>query len=170
MDQEDLKGEIWAICLEKLNTFEKDSSRPDLSLEKQLEHFLRSIVSNRLVNRFKKITKSVRSPCPKCPYYKGKERGCEAHYGNSYCAEKLNQYNISVESRNSLLVAVDTEYERPSDTEITDWIAGRELYLSVKDDLPEQQQKDLEKLMEYEELSKDQMDTLKSEINKVLYD
>lgn len=65
LDENDLKNEIWIICLEKLKDF--DPSRG------YLEHFLRTSVKNRLVNRFKDITKSVRSPCPRCPFYRHKE-------------------------------------------------------------------------------------------------
>src|SRR5687767_13562075 len=61
LNEDDLKNEIWAICLEKLKDFNEERG--------ELEHFLRVLVKNRLVNRFKDITKSVRSPCPRCVYY-----------------------------------------------------------------------------------------------------
>ena len=63
LTQQDMVSEIWAICLTAIKEF-------DISRGKPLEHFLRASVKNRLINRFKELTRSVRTPCLRCPYYK----------------------------------------------------------------------------------------------------
>src|SRR3990167_7640042 len=107
LDKDDLYQEIWTICLDKLDTFKIDTCK-NLLLDKQLEHYFRCIVSNRLVNKFKKVTKSVRNPCIKCPNYKPKSKNqCGADRGVESCIKKVRVYNLSVESRNSLLSCLD---------------------------------------------------------------
>src|SRR4051794_10250497 len=61
LSEEDLKNEIWVICLERIEEF--DYTRGEL------EHYLRRAVKTRLINRFKDITKSVRCPCFRCPEF-----------------------------------------------------------------------------------------------------
>ena len=108
LDVDDLKQEIWRICLSKLDTFDEDFGHEVLTLEQKLEHYLRSIVSNRLINTFKKITKSVRKPCFKCPHLDAENKlPCGGERGVKSCENKMRAYVLSVDSRNSLLYSVD---------------------------------------------------------------
>ena len=103
LDQDDLKNEIWIICLEKLKDHDPERA--------PLEHFLRVAVKTRLINRFKDITKSVRSPCPRCMYYNasGENFGCNKFGENKNECNKWRSYKLSIQSRNSLLNASESQ-------------------------------------------------------------
>ena len=106
MTSEDLHNEIWAICLMAIPEFNKDIGVP-------LEHFLRATVRNRMTNRFKEVTKSVRPPCTRCPFYDpgnspgdcgkyGNKDAIDNDFGRSGCS-KWQNYKLSVGSRNALM-------------------------------------------------------------------
>src|SRR4051812_47077266 len=60
--EDDLRNEIWVMCLNKLADFNTDRG--------QLEHFLRVSVKNALINKYKGVTKSIVCPCTRCPFFK----------------------------------------------------------------------------------------------------
>ncbi len=162
LDKNDLKNEIFVICLEKLNDF--DSSRGNL------EHFLRVSVKNRLINRFKDITKSVRSPCPRCPFYdKGNSPSDCAKFGNDrHLCNKWRNYELSIESRNSLLNASEPQYERESNENILDKILGNELKDIVLSKIDKSYHYDVQQIMSGGKISKQRVKRLKREVAKIL--
>lgn len=99
LDKGDLKGEIWVICLNALKDFKSDDGK------NKLEHFLRVTVKNRLVNKFKDITKTVNSPCPKCPYYDPGQsvNDCGLFGELREDCDKWTAYQSTIKSRNALL-------------------------------------------------------------------
>jgi hypothetical protein len=46
----DIEQEIWVFCLEALNRYDPQKASPDISTDKQIEHFLNHHVTNRLKN------------------------------------------------------------------------------------------------------------------------
>ena len=171
LDEEDIEQEIWSICLEKIDTFKSDSGDQSIPDEEKLEHYLRSIVSNRLVNRFKKITKSVRSPCPKCPYYKPDENPSCGAFGEEYMScDKYRNYQLSVESRNSLLVSVDSSQDRSDDYNLMDHLAGKEIIECVEKHISQELLYDFKSVMRRQKVPKHRMEKLKKEILRILED
>lgn len=167
----DLRQEIWLICLDKIDTFDPTSGKPNLTYEEKLEHYLRSIVSKRLVNKFKKVTKTVKKPCEACPYKKDlQERGCERHHGNDICAERWERYRISTESRNSLLACLEESRERESKHNFLDAMANREWIESIRDMVDEDLRFDLDEILGGRHISKHRLDKLSKNIREILED
>jgi hypothetical protein len=161
LTQEDLKGEIWSICLERLKDY--DQSRGEL------EHFLRVSVKNRLVNRFKDITKSVRSPCPRCPYFdKGNDPDCARFGHEKNLCSKWKNYQLSIASRNSLLNASEEQYERSVLNSTLNRMVGMELSTIVIDNIDISFKHDLVEFMSSGKISKQRIKKLKKEIVKIL--
>lgn len=46
----DVEQEVWVFCLQALERYDPDKASPDISFEKQIEHFLNHHVTNRLKN------------------------------------------------------------------------------------------------------------------------
>lgn len=63
-DKEDIKQEVWVICLESLHKYDPERSSA------KLETFLFRVVSNELTNKYNKLFKKVNPPV-KC-------RGCNS--------------------------------------------------------------------------------------------
>lgn len=158
LTQEDLRNEIWVICLDIISSFTKDKG--------ELENFLRVSVKNRLINKFKDITKTVRSPCPRCPYFKPDEIPDCAKFGeDKYSCKKWKNYTLSVSSRNSLLNASEQQSERSTDDKYTNYIIADEMYLIVKSHINPNFLYDFEKLHKGENLTKNKLKKLKIEID-----
>ena len=164
LDKDDLKGEIWVICLEKLDTYSTDKGR--------LENYLRVLVRNRLINRFKDLTKSVVSPCPKCPFYApNKAPGDCSEFGHDkYNCDKWRNYKLSTESRNSLLNAVEPQVERDTGSVALDKLTADEVVLIAGSGLNRKYQKDLMDLKAGNKISNQRRKRLKREVAKVLID
>lgn len=168
LDENDLKNEIWAICLEKLADFNYERG--------ELEHFLRVSVKNRLVNRFKDITKSVRPPCPRCPFFDKKKKltDCTSclKYGedgdNRNECNKWRNYNLSTESRNSLLNASEPKQERSVSQENLNSLIGGELKKLIKDNIDKPYLHDFQQLTSGGKISKQKLKKLKKEMNRIL--
>ncbi len=162
LNSDDLKNEIWLICLSKLKDFDKRRG--------ELEHFLRVLVKNRLVNRFKDITKSVRSPCPRCPFYdKGNSPSDCAKFGDDrYLCSKWRNYQLSVESRNSLINTTENQYEREMHENSLDRMIGKELKTAVLSKIDKFYHRDLEELMSGGKIPKQRVKRLKKEITRIL--
>jgi DNA-directed RNA polymerase specialized sigma24 family protein len=162
LDEDDLKNEIWLICMDKLADYTEERG--------SLEHFLRVSVHNRLVNRFKDITKSVRSPCPRCPFYDPEESPSDcAKFGDSrHLCKKWNNYQLSVESRNSLLNASEQTEERKGKDNILSSLEAKELKAQVTGKIDKDYEHDLELLTSGGKLSKQKLKKLKKEITRVL--
>lgn len=161
LTEEDLKNEIWVICLEKLKDF--DYSRGEL------EHFLRVSVHNRLVNKFKEITKSVRPPCPRCRFFKeGEFPDCGKFGENKDYCDKWRAYQISIESRNSLLNAAEDKVERKEDQYISDRIAAHEIKDLVSKYIGRSYRNDFNRMVAGEKISKQRLKKLKVEIYRIL--
>lgn len=162
LDENDLKNEIWLICLEKLEDYNYERG--------ELENFLRVSVKNRLVNRFKDITKSVRSPCPRCPFYDPGESpsDCGKYGDDRHLCKKWNNYQLSIESRNSLLNASEQPGERSGSDNIVNTLSARELKILVSGKIDKSYEHDLQLLVSGGKLSKQRLKKLKKEINRVL--
>jgi hypothetical protein len=161
LDEEDLKNEIWVICLEKLSDYTPDRG--------YLEHFLRVSVKNRLINRFKDITKSVRSPCPRCPYFLYKENpDCGLYGDNKLQCNKWKNYQLSVESRNSLLNASEPQIERETGNNILNRVLGSEIKEFIFDNISEEFDHDLNCFLSGRKISKQRIKKLKKEILRLI--
>ncbi len=162
LDEDDLKNEIWLICLDKLADYTEERG--------ELEHFLRVSVHNRLVNRFKDITKSVRSPCPRCPFFDPGESpsDCSKFGDDRHLCKKWNNYQLSIESRNSLLNAAEQTEERSGKDNIVNSLAADELKLLVVGKIDKTYDHDLHLLISGGKLPKQRLKKLKKEIARVL--
>ena len=162
LDEDDLKNEIWLICLEKLADYNDERG--------ELENFLRVSVKNRLVNRFKDITKSVRSPCPRCEFYdKGNSPSDCSKFGHDrHLCKKWNNYQLSIESRNSLLNASEQQEERADSENMINSIEARELQVLVAGKVDKAFEHDLQLLVSGGKISKQRLKKLKKEIARVL--
>lgn len=162
LDEQDLKNEIWQICLEKLKDY--DHTRGEL------EHFLRVSVKNRLVNRFKDVTKSVRSPCPRCQYYdpSGDGPACTKYGENKNDCSKWRNYQLSIESRNSLLNATEPQNERVISDNMLNKIASDELKLIIDKEIGVSFRHDFQQLISGGKLSKQRLKRLRKEILNIL--
>lgn len=163
LDEGDLRNEIWTICLEKL---------PDFDYERgELEHFLRVAVKNRLVNRFKDITKSVRSPCPRCPFYRPDETpDCGKCGDEKHLCSKWRKYQLSIESRNSLLNASEPQCERATSDNVLNRIAGSEIKEIIFKKIDPSYRHDLTQLISGGKISKQRLKRLKREITRIIDD
>jgi len=141
LTKEDLEGEIWQICLEQLSEYTDDRGK--------LEHFLRVIVKNRLVNTFKKITKSVRPPCPRCEYYDpgNSPSDCGLFGDERMSCDKWRNYVLSIESRNSLLNPTERVLDPQNEHDFINKIIGSELINVISQQLDEKYKKDFEDLL-----------------------
>lgn len=163
LDQDDLKNEIWLICLSRLKEFDKDRG--------DLEHFLRVAVHNRMINKFKDITKSVRSPCPRCEFHDPNPSdgincvkfGCE----KDLCS-KWKNYKLSIESRNSLLNTTEPVVEREHHSDGFKKCLGNELKEIITTNLDKKYIRDFEEFYSGSKLSKQKMNRLKKEIFQIL--
>jgi len=161
LSKDDLKNEIWVICLDKLKDFDYEKG--------ELEHFLRVSVKNRLVNRFKEMTKSVRSPCPRCPFFDPEALGeCNKFGLNKYGCSKYRNFQLSTDSRNSLLNASEQKFERNSTDNILNHVAASELKDKLIGKINKRFEQDLNRLINGEKLSKQKTKKLKVEILRVL--
>lgn len=161
---DDLKNEIWVICLEAINEF--DSTRGEL------EHFLRVTVKNRLANKFKDVTKFVRSPCPRCVYFApGKVPGdCRKFKEDKYQCVKWKNYQLSLQSRNSLINAHYKNIDRPCEGSVFEKIAGEEFREILIDNISPKSARDAEQFLSGGKISKQRYRRLQREIRKVVVD
>lgn len=161
LTEEDLQNEIWCICLKLLESYDHTKG--------EKEHFLRASVKNRLINRFKDITKSVRSPCPRCKFYSPKdEPSCKKFGEDKYQCDKWKNYQLSVESRNSLLNASESTTERHNDCHSLQGLISREIKEYLDTRINVKFKRDLDQLASSGKLSKQRLKKLKKEINRVL--
>lgn len=163
LKKEDLVNEVWIICLEKLPEFNKELG--------ELEHWLRVVVSNRIVNKFKQINKFVRLPCIRCEYYAKKEDPDCVMFGH----EKMNcskwaNYQSSRESRNNLLNATEEKNDRYKNDSTLDSMMGHELVEMVKDRIPQKYQRDFNNFINHEKINKQKLKTLQKIIIRIVND
>jgi len=159
---EDLKNEIWVICLEQIKDFSEERG--------ELEHFLRVAVKTRLVNKFKDITKSVRSPCTRCPFHRpDKKIDCGKFKTKKEKCYKWNNYQLSVQSRNSLLNCSNSKVERKTeDNGITKMIT-KEIKEIIKENLKKEFWNDFETLTTGGKISIKRIRKLQNEINEIIF-
>jgi DNA-directed RNA polymerase specialized sigma24 family protein len=161
LTEDDLKSEIWAICLDKLKDFDRDRG--------ELEHFLRVLVKNRLINRYKDVTKSVRPPCPRCEFYDPDGKPSCVKFGeDKHLCNKWRNYELSVESRNSLINASEQQYERSIRDNTLDKLLNRELQTLVFSKIGDEFRRDLNELVSGGKISKQRIKKLKKEILRII--
>lgn len=161
LTEEDLKNEIWVICLDKLNDYDGDRGK--------LEHFLRVSVKNRLINRYKDVAKIVRSPCPKCPFYDITCASDCAKYGdNRHLCKKWKKYEMSKNSRNSLLNPTEQIIDRAIHEDVLTTMSNQELVDFLFQYVNPVFIKDFECLLSGYRISKNRLSKLKNEVNRVL--
>lgn len=159
LNKDDLKNEIWIICLERLKFFKGKRGK--------LEHFLRVTVKNRLINRFKDVTKSVRSPCPRCEFYKeNRVQPCTRYNDAKDQCKKWQNYQLSIVSRNSLLNSAEQQQERCLSDNILTKLSANEMKEIVRKNLPIEYKHDFEKLERGEKICQQDMKKLRT----VIYD
>lgn len=161
LDRSDLKNEIWVICLEQMKYFNGDRGH--------LEHFLRKSVKNRLINKFKDITKTVKSPCLRCPLYRANsEVDCSKFKQNKERCDKWHNYQLSVESRNSLLNASEYKTDRGGSDNTSDILAGKEICQIIINHIDTKFLHDFEQFLARGKLSKRRSGRLRKEIARIL--
>lgn len=161
LDHSDLKNEIWVICLEKLADFSDERG--------ELENFLRVSVRNRLINRFKDITKSVRSPCPRCVYNDPQAKiNCVRFGEKKELCDKWHSYQLSVQSRNSLLNASEQQIERKIPDNSLNKIISDEIKALIIDKIDKKFVFDFNELINGGKISKQKLKKLKKEIFRIL--
>lgn len=163
LTKDDLVNEIWVICLEAVKTYD--------STVGPLENYLRKIAFNRIINRHKNITKSIKSPCPACPFQDiGNEPDCLKFGLNKHLCDKWSKYMLSRDSRNALLNSVEQGMDREEDCRELDKIIGSELVHIVKDKIPKKYFRDFVKLISHEKISKLRFKRISREVKKILHD
>jgi len=161
LDQNDVKNEIWVICLEKIKEFDTSKGK--------LEHFLRSLVKNRMINRFKDITKTVKSPCPNCPLYRPDETpDCSMFGEDKHLCEKWTKYQVLVKSRNSLLNPTEQKIEIPIDLDISNRAYLDEIKDKVAKFIDPKFKMDFNQFVSGGRISTQKMKKLKKEIFRIL--
>ena len=161
LEKEDLQSEIWCICIGALQEYEPKHG--------PLENFLRKTVKNRLVNRFKEITKTVSSPCPKCEFFDTTKPGNCAQFGEEKGkCDKFKKYQINLESRNNLLAVSDYDKTIAQKTSHVDILADKELLNRIREKLSKDFQYEMDKLLSGEKLNQRKIELLVAECKKVL--
>lgn len=160
---EDLFNEIWVICLEQLSQF--DGTRGDL------ERFLRVTVKNRLINKYKEITKIVRSPCPRCPFYApGKAPSdCKKFGDDRHKCDKWAEYQLLKDSRNALLNPTDVKTDRSLDYDIGNFVIGTEIKEYILRNVENKYKRDFEQFMQSGYLSKNKLHRLYRVVKEMIF-
>lgn len=148
--------------MERIGEFDEEHGK--------LENFLRVVVKNRLINRFKDITKSVKSPCPKCPYYDkgGSPSDCAMYGDDRHLCDKWNTYQITVDSRNSLLNAMEPQIERYDFDANLDRLSDLEIQDKVYNLITDEYKRDFKQILNGETISKQKLKRLRKEVERVL--
>ncbi len=161
LEKNDLKNEIWVICLTAITEFDP--------IKGKLENFLRRTVKTRLINRFKEVTKSVKLPCIRCEFYDKKGiPDCKAFGLEKTLCDKWNNYSLSVESRNSLLNASEPSFEREIEGTSLKLIMSEEIKTHLITRISKKFLGDFNRLVSGGKLSKQRMKKLRREIDGVL--
>lgn len=161
LTKEDLVSEIWEICLNAMPEFNKDLG--------PLEHFLRRTVKNRLINRFKDVTKSVRSPCSRCPHYnKGEKVECGLYRNNKNLCRKWRNYQAAIQSRNTLLNVVGYSTDIAAHKTGIDVVDDSDLAKFLLDNIGDKLRGDLVKLMEGRKITKAKLVQIQQKIKYIL--
>lgn len=161
LTEDDLRNEIWVIALSKLKDYDYTQGK--------LENWMRRVVKNRLINRFKDMTKSVKCPCHKCPeYLKGKLPDCRMFGENKMECDKWQNYSLSVESRNSLLNASEESVERRNESVSLKKVMSDEVRGYLESRIEEKFKRDFKELISGGKLSKQKLKKLKMEIQRIL--
>lgn len=162
LTKDDLKNEIWVICLEKLKDFDYSKGN--------LENFLRVIVHNRIVNLFKKTTKSVSSCCRTCIHnLPNEEINCGLYGLSKELCDKWNKYISNVNARNGLLNAQESNVDQSHKESSIDKMSGEELKKYVEGKIPEEYKRDFAEFSTGGKLSKKKLRKLRMEIQRILY-
>lgn len=151
---EDLKAEIWLICLELLNTkkYKKTCGA--------LENYLIVSVKNRLVNKFRTINRPVRSPCNRCLYFdksnSGKyENNCKRFGSKRELCDKYERFEQSKESRLQIMnVTCNDDFERYTTSSVLDNMITDETIDKIRAVLPKELLGDFNKIINHEKVNK----------------
>lgn len=161
LTKNDLKNEIWVICLERLQDFNGGRG--------ELEHYLRTCVKNRLINKFKDITKTVPKPCWTCEFYdKHADPDCVEFGHNKIECLKWYKYQQQVDSRNSLLNASEDMVERYDDFDPIERMSYKDNYELVKSKLDPRFHKDLEDFLSGAHISNQKINKISKEIFRIM--
>lgn len=142
----------------------------DTTKNHQLEHFLRVTVKTRLINKFKDITKSVRSPCPRCVYYApGQAPGdCKKFFEEKHNCKKWNNYTTSVHSRNCLLNPVEMVKEPVHKNTPEVQLMAAEISEILRRELTGQLLVDFEEFMRGGPLPKNRLKALQTKMKSII--
>lgn len=162
-ERDDIKSEIWQICLEKIHYYKPETG--------PLENFLRVVVHHRLINKFKKLSLSIVMPCKKCKYYNKKAEGhCELYGERKLDCDRWANYETKMSARNSLANTVDVSFASESlddsaeiDIDDTNVTVGK-----IRELLPQKYLYDFELFLSGTDISKPIYNKLISMIKDVL--
>lgn len=160
LSREDLKNEIWLIALERLKDYSPERGK--------LENYLRVAVSSRIVNTFKVITKTVRSPCGKCPFYRPQnEHDCAGFLDKDNC-DKWQNYQSNVNSRNALLNATESSGDRQYSSDALNSIILDEAKEFLLKNIDVSFKRDFNLLLNGEKINNSKLRRLKQEISRTI--
>lgn len=163
LTKDDLAGEICLICLNAVSSYKKTMG--------PLENFLRATIKNRLINKFKDVTKSLKKPCVRCPYFDLDSPSQCAKFGdNRHECDKWQKYQLSINSRNSLLNATEDQKERSYEDDGLTRMLSNEIKVLLTEKLGKDYIYDFNKLIKLEDLPKQRFRKLKREIKRILLD
>lgn len=153
---EDIRQDIWVICINALKEWVPEKISEDTkSIEQAVEKFLRVTVHNRLINRFKEVTKTVKSPCPRCKYYSESVEGnCKKFGEDKERCSKYSKYIASIASRNDLLNIVDETDDRNYSEEWDDNLIASDLAKNIMENLSDDLKIDFKNMVEGKNISK----------------
>lgn len=165
LDENDLRQEIWVICVEAIKHYKNKRGH--------LEHFLRVTVKNRMINRFRSLTRSVRSPCSWCKFHDKtgeSANDCALYEENWAECSKRHNYRLSIESRNSLLNSVEPIREEVAAGDAINVLAAKEIIDFIKDNLKDPEiLGELELFLNREKMSKQREKKLLVQLKEFLH-
>ena len=159
--REDIRQEIWAICIKCLPDYDP--------LRGELEHYLRSSVKNALINRFVAVTKKIRVPCKRCPFFnKSKEIFC-GKFGieTSHCS-KYSNYLIADSSKDGLINSIEDSDNQFLDKSASDHVISAELKTLILSKLDEKLKIDFESYMNNSRLPRKRLNKLTKAVGVIL--
>jgi len=169
---EDIRQDIWLICINAIKEWQPEKITEDTkTFEQALEKFLRVVVPNRIVNRFKEITKTVKSPCPTCEYFNdsGSVLGNCKKFGDekSKCS-KFSRYTFSVASRNDLLNIIDEPEETNYSEEWAAELSTTDIVKNIKEKLDTNTKEDFDNVINGKNIPKKSLTRIREVTREII--
>lgn len=160
-DEEDIQSEIWIICLQALEEY-NNSIGP-------LKNFLIRTVKNRLVNKFKGVTKALRSPCLRCEHYRPEKTiDCAAFGVDKHECSRWKNYTLSIESRNSLINTSEDLKERYDDVPAELKLEAQEAIEYIRKSIDPSMLKEFNRMVAGEIINNSKSEKIVEEVKRLL--